>query len=135
MQCHLNDVQISEVPKVLAESPMVTMHAIELTDPFDAALLLIIPLQLSNLTSYFDVYSLSRAKYENEDIPKIHLTAEEPSWDPSTNEYSERETHMLDHQGQINIPATAASVPVYVSVNSHSHWLMMLLMLWIMIIF
>ena len=33
----------------------------------------------------------------------------------STNEYSERETHMLDHQGLISIPATAARGPVYVS--------------------
>ena len=34
---------------------------------------------------------------------KIHLTAEEPIWDPSTSEYSKRETHMIDHQGQISI--------------------------------
>ena len=61
------------------------------------------------------MYPPSEAEYENEDIPKIHLTAEEPPWDPSTNEYSERETQMLDHQGQISIPATAARGPVFVS--------------------
>ena len=44
-----------------------TTHAKELTDPFDTAYPLI--------TSYFDVYSLSIAKYENEDILKIHFTA------------------------------------------------------------
>ena len=55
------------------------------------------------------------AEYENEDIPKIHLSAEEPPWDPSTVEYSERETWMLDHQGQISIPTTAARGPVFVS--------------------
>ena len=40
---------------------------------------------------------------------------EEPPWDPSTSEYSERETQMLDYQGQISIPATATRGPVYVS--------------------
>ena len=75
-----------EVPKVLAGSPSVTTHAVEFTDPFDAAHLLIIPLQLSSVISYFTVYSLSIAEYENEDISKIHLTGEEPPWDLSMNE-------------------------------------------------
>ena len=75
------------------------------------------------------MYSPSVAKYENDDILKIHLTAEEPPWDPSTNKYSERETQMANHQGQISIPATAH----YLSAQlSHTHLLMMLLMLWIM---
>ena len=51
----------------------------------------------------------------SEEIPKIHLTVEEPPWDPSTNEYSEQETQRLDHQGQINIPATAARGPLFVT--------------------
>ena len=41
--------------------------------------------------------------------------------DPSTNEYSERETCMLDHCSQIGITATAARGPVYIStVTSYS---------------
>ena len=107
----LNVVHISKVPKFLAESHRVIIHAMQLIDPFDAAHLLIIPLQLSRVTSYFDVYTPSIAKYENQEIFKIHLTAEEPSWDPSTEEYSHRETSMCDHQGQISIPATAARGP------------------------
>ena len=35
MQCHLNGLHISEVPKFLAETPSETTHAIELVDPFD----------------------------------------------------------------------------------------------------
>ena len=70
---------------------------------------------MSGVASYFDVNCPSVAKYENDDIPMIHLTAEEPPWDPSTNEYSKRETHMIDHQGQISIPSTAANGPVLVS--------------------
>ena len=67
------------------------------------------------MTSYFDVYTPSIAEYENEDIPKIHLTAEELPWDPSTEEYSEREIWVLDHQGQISIPATVTRGPVFVN--------------------
>ena len=55
------------------------------------------------MTSYFDVYIPSIAEY-----PKIDLTAEELPCDPSMNEYSERETEMLDHQGQISILTTVA---------------------------
>ena len=53
--------------------------------------------------------------HENDDNPKILLTAEEPPWDLSTNEYSERETQMWDHQGQIHIPATVGRGPVFVN--------------------
>ena len=88
---HENGVHINEVPKFLVESLNVTTHDIELVNPFDAAHSLIILYQLSTVTSYFHVYSSSKVEYENKEIPKIHLTAEEPPWDPSTNEYSERE--------------------------------------------
>ena len=61
------------------------------------------------------MYSLSVVAYENADIPKIHLTAEEPPMDPTTNEYSERETQMYDHQCQISISDTGKRGPVYVN--------------------
>ena len=61
------------------------------------------------------MFSPNLAEYENEDIPKIHLTAEESPWDPSTNEYSEQKFRMLDHQGQISIPTTVKRGPVFVS--------------------
>ena len=48
--------------------------------------LFIIHLQLSSVTSYFDVYSLSIDKHKNKDNPKIYLTAEESPSDPSTEE-------------------------------------------------
>ena len=84
-------VHISKVRKFFAESPGVTNHAVQLTDPFDTAHLLIIPPQFGGVTSHFDVYSPSIAEYENEEIPRTHLTADELPWDQSTNEYSERE--------------------------------------------
>ena len=57
-------------------SPSETIHAIDLTDPFDTAHLLNILLQLNGVISYFDMFSLSVAEFENEDIPMIHLTVE-----------------------------------------------------------
>ena len=97
MQCHLNGVHISEVPKFLAESPSETTHAIELVNSFNAAHQLVILLQLNSVTSYFDVYSLIVAEYEKGDIPKVHFTADEPPWDSSTSKYIEREICMLHH--------------------------------------
>ena len=105
---HLNGMHISEVLKFLAETPYETPHAIELVDPFNAPHLLIILHQLSSVTSYFDVFSPSITDYEDGDIPTIHLTLEEPLWNPSTGKNSEQEIQMLDHRGQISIPATAA---------------------------
>ena len=89
IQCCLNGMHISEVPKFLSKSPSVTTNALPLTDSFDAAHLLIIPLQLSGVTNDFDVYSLSIGGYENEEMPKIHLIAEQSPWDPSKNKHSE----------------------------------------------
>ena len=123
-------MHISEVPTFLAESPSVTTHAIELIDPFSITHPLIISLQLSGVTSYFDVHSPIIAEYKNEDILKIHLTAEEPPWDPSTKEHSEREIIKVR---SISLPQWQGDQ--YVSAQlSHSHWLMMPLMSQMMII-
>ena len=67
------------------------------------------------------MYSPSITEYDNKEIPKINLTVKEQPWNPSTNEYSEQETQILNHQGQISIPSTATRGPVFVStVDSYS---------------
>ena len=43
------------------------------------------------------MHYLSITEYENEDNPKTHITVEDPPMDPSTEEYSEFQTHMSDH--------------------------------------
>ena len=117
MQCCLSCMYIIEVTKFLAESHSVTTHAIELTDTFDETHLLIIPLQLSHVTSYFVVYSSSKAEYENEDICKI--PTEESPWDLLTNIIKVRSASLPQQKGDH-----------YISVQlSYTHWLMMLLML------
>ena len=93
MQCHLHGVQISKVLKFLADSPSVSTDALQVTDYLNAAHPLMISLQLQEITSYFDVHSQSITENDNEDIPKIHFTADKPPWDPSTEEYSERDSY------------------------------------------
>ena len=56
MQCCLNGVYISKVPKFLAKTPNETTHALESINPFDPTIPLIISLQLSGVTRFFDVF-------------------------------------------------------------------------------
>ena len=58
------------------------------------------------------MYYLSIEEYENKDIPKNHLIAEKPPWDPSTKQYLELETCMLYYLGQFSIIARG---PAYVN--------------------
>ena len=81
-------MHICGVPKSEVDSSSMTTHTIQMSDPFNATHPLIILLQLSGVTSYFDMYSPSIVKHENEEIPKIHLTAEEAPCDRPKEEYS-----------------------------------------------
>ena len=108
MQCHLNSMHVNKIPKFLAENPSETTHTIELFDPFDVAHPLIILLQLSMVTSYSKVLQSMKMMIS---LRSILL----PPWDPSTDDFSEREIRMTNHQGQINIPSTVARGPVFAS--------------------
>ena len=79
MQCCLNGVQINEIPKLLADSPSVTSHTIQVTDILDAAHPLVVSLQLQQATCILQ--SLQDMK-----SPRFILL-QEPPWDPSTGEF------------------------------------------------
>ena len=79
-------VQICEIFNFLPDSSNDSNYVIQLVYLFDAAYMPII-----------HVHSPRIAEYEKELIPRIYFTVKEPPWDPSTDEYSERETHMMDH--------------------------------------
>ena len=66
-----------QVPKFLADSNGETTYASQLIDHLNTALLFIVPLLLQGVTSYFDVYYPIIAEYDDNEVPKIHLTAEE----------------------------------------------------------
>ena len=55
MQFCMNYVVIDKVPKFLAPILSETMHAILLENPFDSTHLIIIPLKLKRVTSYFKI--------------------------------------------------------------------------------
>ena len=59
-----------------------------------------IPLMLQGVTSCFTTRKPSLAEYENDNIPKIHLAAESPDWDPHSPEYSKLESSYFDGIGR-----------------------------------
>eukprot|EP00804_Cyclotella_cryptica_P019398 CCRYP_006588-RA/>CCRYP_006588-RA protein AED:0.13 eAED:0.13 QI:0/0/0/1/0.75/0.6/5/0/864 len=102
MQCRLNGIKISELPKFLAEDPDESTHSLQVVDPLDDSSPLFIPLSLTGVTSYFQVRKPTIAEWENEAAyPHIDLTAEEPIWDPQSSDYSEMEDRMIDFRGQV----------------------------------
>eukprot|EP00804_Cyclotella_cryptica_P017277 CCRYP_016828-RA/>CCRYP_016828-RA protein AED:0.02 eAED:0.02 QI:0/0/0/1/0/0.5/2/0/461 len=102
MQCRLNGIKISELPKFLAEDPDESTHSLQVVDPLDDSSPLFIPLSLTGVTSYFQVRKPTIAEWENEAAyPHIDLTAEEPIWDPQSSDFSEMEDRMIDFRGQV----------------------------------
>ena len=65
-------VHISEVPKFFSETPSETTHVLLLVNPFDTTHPLIILLPLSGVSSYFDMYFLIGAEYENDSKDSSH---------------------------------------------------------------
>ena len=88
---------INEVPNFLADSPSDTTDVIQVSHPPDAVHPLDIHLLLHGVNKYYNVYLARNASCENKDIHNIHLTAQEPPWISSTDEFSVREAQMIDH--------------------------------------
>ena len=87
MQCHLNGVTVNDVPKFLLKNPTVDDHAVIIPSDLDD-LPLRISLMLQGVTSYFPVQAATLSEYESDVIPKFHLTAEAPVWDPGSSSCS-----------------------------------------------
>ena len=98
MQCRLNGVTVNDVPKFLLKDPTVNDHAVVIPSDIDESSLLI-PLMLQGVTSYFPVRAATLSEYESDVIPKFHLTAEAPIWDPGSSTFSVQEERMLDFRG------------------------------------
>ncbi len=98
MQCCLNGVTINEVPKFLLTHPTVNDHSVVVPSDMDDSPLHIL-LKLQCVTSYFPVRAATMSEYESDVIPKFHLPAEAPVWDPGLSSYSLHEDSMLDFRG------------------------------------
>ena len=76
-------------------------HALTVPDPDDPSQTLTLPLSLRGVTSLLHARNVTADDFYNDDIPRIDLTSETLTWDPSTTLYEEQENGMTDHSGAI----------------------------------
>ncbi len=108
-------MSLNDVPKFLLKHPTVNDHAVIIKDSS-----LFILLMLQGVTSYFSVQATTLSEYKSDVIPKLHLTAEDPMWDPISSSYSSNEDSMLDFRGHIVSIVTMARRQITMHVNAKS---------------
>jgi hypothetical protein len=101
MQCRVNDVIVYEMPKFLAIKPTDQTHALTVPNPDDPSQMLTLPLTLRGVTLLLHVRNVTADDFYNDSIPRIDLTLETLTWDPSTTLYKEQENGMTDLFGAI----------------------------------
>ncbi len=82
-------------------NPTDQTHALTVPDPDDPLQMLTLPLSLRGVTSLLHVRNVTADDFYNDDIPRIDLTLETLTWDPSTTLYEEQENRMTNHSGVI----------------------------------
>ena len=78
MQCRLNHIKISEVPKFLMNDPDKFSHAVVVEDLSGDQDPLIILLLINGVTSYFPVQTPTTTEWEDNDVPRVDMTYESP---------------------------------------------------------
>jgi hypothetical protein len=101
MQCRVNDVIVNDLPKFLASDPTDQTHALAIKDPDNPLQPVTLPLNLRGVTSLLYVRPVTIDEFHSLDHPRLHLTSETLTWDPSTTLYEEQETAMIDYSGNI----------------------------------
>ncbi len=101
MQCHVNDVIVDETPKFLAIKPTDQTHALTVPDPDDPLQTLTLPLTLKGVTPLLHVRNVTADEFYNDDIPRIDLTLETLTWDPSMALFEEQEISMINYSSNI----------------------------------
>ena len=90
-QARDHGVRINDVPKCMVPNPTSSTHSVEISD-------LRIPLHLNGVISYFPVRKPTLNEWETCDLDMIiHMTSEEPEWDPNTDMFETREERLLDN--------------------------------------
>jgi hypothetical protein len=74
-------------------------HALTVPDPDDPLQTLTLPLSLRGVTLLLHVRNVTTDDFYNDNIPRIDLTSETLTWDPSMTLYGEQENGMIDHSG------------------------------------
>jgi hypothetical protein len=101
MQCCVNDVTINNLPKSLAANPTDQTHALTITDPNNPLQPVILQLTLRGVTSLLNVRTVTINEFNSQDYPRLHLTSETLTWDPTTNLYEQQENAMKVYSGNI----------------------------------
>ncbi len=92
MQCCVHDVIVNNLPKFLASDPTDQTHALTIKDPDNPLQPVILPLNLRGVTSLLYVRPVTIDEFNSLDHPRLHLTSETLTWDPSTTLFEEQET-------------------------------------------
>jgi hypothetical protein len=101
MQCCVNEAAVKDLPKFLAANPTDQTHALTMTDPNNPLQTVILPLTLRGVMSLLNVRTLTIDEFYSQDYPRLHLTSETLTWDPTTNFYEQKENAMMDYSGNI----------------------------------
>jgi hypothetical protein len=106
MQCRVNDVTINDLPKFLVANPTDQMHALTINDPNNPLQLVILLITLRGVSLLLNVRTVTIHEFNSQDYPRLHLTSEILTWDPTTNLYEQQENTMMDYSGNIVSGAT-----------------------------
>ncbi len=101
MQCRVNDMTVNNLPKFLAADPTDQTHGLTINDPNNPLQLVILPLTLRGVTLLLNVRTVTINEFNSHDYPRLHLTSETLTWDPTTNLYEQQENAMMDYSGNI----------------------------------
>ena len=96
MQMRLNGIAVSECPKFLHPTPTDRTHAITIRRDDDDDY--IIPMQLKGVTSYFPTRKPTLQELEEADL-QFDLTADQPSWNPHSDEHQVLEDSFIHPDG------------------------------------
>ncbi len=101
MQCCVNDMTVSNLPKFLVANPTDQMHTLTINDPDNPLQPVILPLSLRGVTLLLNVRTVTINEFNIQDYPRLHLTSETLTWEPTTNLYEQQENAMMDYSGNI----------------------------------
>ena len=97
-----NDVRVNDEPKYTVLNPTEDHHAIVVDLDDDHSNELRIPLSSNGVFSYFPIRVPSKEEYDRSDLAlRIDLTADDPEWNPTREDYGKMEADKIDSSGSL----------------------------------
>ena len=119
-QYRVNDMTINDVPKILTPNPTIETHPICVPNPYDKPGTLISPLVLDSMTSYLPMKKPTMNEWHSGVYPRVNLTSEDLTFDPSNPSYTEQEDSITDFRGDSVVNDPAAREYTQLVINSLS---------------